>query len=194
MPKRESTQSIDFDEKIFDHLINCRDIDNLIIKGHLITEHLIDEFIENHSIARVNFNNHKIGYNLKIEIAKILGLFILNENLYQTLIQLNKLRNSIAHSLNFGDELLNSFFQIADPKSSVLNMYEKFIDLSETHDSDNISFVHFRFCVCIASLYGHISEFGNFNLKEIINIKTRKSRIENKKLKKSTFINKDKKS
>jgi len=181
MTTKKSKESILFDERTFDHLVNCRDIDNLIIKGHLIIEHLIDEFIDNHSLLKADFKKYKIGFNLKIEIAKTLGLFIVNEDLYSSLILLNKLRNSIAHNLSLDEGIFNNFIQAVDPNSTLLQLYKKFGEISLTDDSDNqysVSSNYFRFSLCIAHLYGRISEIGNFTLKELINIKIRKSRID----------------
>jgi hypothetical protein len=181
MTTKVSKESVLFDESIFDHLVNCRDIDNLIIKGHLIIEHLIDEFIDNHSILKADFKKYKIGFNLKIELAKVLGLFIVSEDLYSTLILLNKLRNSIAHNLSLNEGIFNNFIRVVDSNSSLSKLYKEFGELTLINDSGNpykISSNHFRFSLCIAHLYGRISEISNFTLKEFINIKTKKSRID----------------
>ncbi|OGU54014.1 MAG: hypothetical protein A2V66_02945 [Ignavibacteria bacterium RBG_13_36_8] len=188
MTTNKSKESVLFDESTFDHLINCRDIDNLIIKGHLIIEHKIDEFIDNHSIIKTNFQNHKIGFNLKIDIAKVLGLFILSEDLFSALILLNKLRNSIAHNLKPDEELFNNFIQVVDSDSSLIKLYKEFGDVTLTNDSGEqykVSSNHFRFSLCIANLYGRISEISNFTLKELITLKTRKFRIEKERNRKS---------
>nr|WP_295706222.1 hypothetical protein [uncultured Lacinutrix sp.] len=116
-------------DNFLSHLFDCRDIDNLIIKGHILTEHALHFFIEMSAIEKVDFKKIKFTYSNKIEIAKLFGLFKKHPKLYNELRQLNKLRNSIAHRLKYDEKLLSEFLKGFDNyktlfKSQKLNQLE----------------------------------------------------------------------
>jgi hypothetical protein len=106
--KTEKKENVMVD-KFLVHLLDCNDTDNLIIKGHILTEHALHFFIEMNSIEKLNFKKIKFTYSNKIEIAKILGLYKENPELYNELKLLNRLRNSIAHNLKYDQKTLNDF-------------------------------------------------------------------------------------
>lgn len=95
-----------------DHLLDCKDMDNLILKGHLMTERALQYYINENAKKKVNFKKVRFTYSNKMEIAKLLGLFENgNSQLYGLLILLNKLRNSIAHSVEYDSNILKKFFE-----------------------------------------------------------------------------------
>ena len=106
--KKEKNPLID---KFLSHLFDCRDTDNLIIKGHILTEHALHFYIEMKAVEKVDFKKVKFTYSNKIEIAKLFGLFKNDPQLYNELKQLNKLRNSIAHRLKHDDKILTEFLK-----------------------------------------------------------------------------------
>ena len=53
-------------DKFLVHLLDCNDTDNLIIKGHILTEHALHFFIEMNSVEKVNFKKIKFTYSNKI--------------------------------------------------------------------------------------------------------------------------------
>jgi hypothetical protein len=93
------------------HLANCRDIDNLIIKGHILTEHFLNKYIESMAIERV-VNMTRFSYHHKLEIAQMLGMFKKNKNLKTDLQLLNQLRNSIAHTLEYDKIKFKTFINL----------------------------------------------------------------------------------
>lgn len=94
------------------HLLDCKDMDNLILKGHLMTERALQYYINVKAIKKVNFKKVRFTYLNKLEVAKLLGLFENEEtNLYTLLKLLNGLRNSIAHNVGFDAEILKKFFK-----------------------------------------------------------------------------------
>lgn len=98
-------------EKFLIHLYDCRDTDNLIIKGHILTEYAMNFFIEMSSVEKIDLKEIRFTYSNKIDIVRILGLFKKNEFLYNELKLLNKLRNSIAHRLKYDEKVLSDFLK-----------------------------------------------------------------------------------
>jgi hypothetical protein len=102
-------------DKFLFHMFDIKDVDYLILKGHILTEHSLHFFIEMTSVEKINFEKVKFSYSNKIEIAKTLGLFINNKKLYSELKLLNKLRNSIAHKLKYDEKLFADFIKGFEP-------------------------------------------------------------------------------
>jgi len=98
-------------DKFLNHLYDCRDTDNLIIKGHILTEYAMNFYIEMSSAEKIDLKETRFTYSNKIDIVRILGLFKRNNNLCQELKLLNKLRNSIAHKLKYDEKILAEFLK-----------------------------------------------------------------------------------
>lgn len=98
-------------ESFLPHLMNCRDTDNLIIKGHILTEHALNFYINMLSEEKINFDKINFTYANKVQIAKILGLYKKFPDLLEELTLLNKLRNSLAHRLKYDEKVLENFLQ-----------------------------------------------------------------------------------
>lgn len=96
------------------HLVKCKTIDILIIKGHLVIEHSINEFINKNALIDNNISKSRFSFYDKIEISKLFGLFSWNDKLENQLKSFNKLRNSLAHSLNYNSDLLDDFINSID--------------------------------------------------------------------------------
>ena len=107
-----STQKeIDTIASFFSHLTNCRDVDNVIIKGHILTEYAMQIYIDKKAIEKINFKKVYTTYANKIEMSRLLGLFKENSELNTTLKHLNKLRNSLAHNLKYDENDLLKFLK-----------------------------------------------------------------------------------
>lgn len=105
-------------ESFLPHLIKCKDTDNLIIKGHILTEHALNFYIEMLSVEKINISKTKFTYANKVEISKILGLFKKYPELLEELTLLNKLRNSLAHRLRYDENTLTSFLKGFEKRKS----------------------------------------------------------------------------
>lgn len=105
------TQNNPLFDKFLKHLFDCRDTDNLIIKGHILTEYAMNFYIEMSSVEKIDLKETRFTYSNKIDIVKILGLFKRDPFLYNELKLLNKLRNSIAHKLKFDEKILTEFLK-----------------------------------------------------------------------------------
>jgi len=120
-------------DKFFFHMFGIKDLDYLILKGHILTEHSLHFFIEKTSVEKINFEKIKFSYSNKVEIAKTLGLFKSNPKLYAELKLLNKLRNSIAHKLKYDEKLFADFIKGFDPYKDYFES-ENFKNLNISED------------------------------------------------------------
>lgn len=98
-------------DKFLKHLFDCRDTDNVIIKGHILTEYAMNFYIEMSSAEKIDLKNTRFTYSNKIDIGRIVGLFKEDPFLYNELTLLNKLRNSIAHKLKYDEKILAEFLK-----------------------------------------------------------------------------------
>lgn len=133
-PKDSSKENVLVD-KFLVHLLDCNDTDNLILKGHLLTEHALHFYIEMNSVEKLNFKKVKFTFSNKIEIAKILGLYKVRPELYTELKLLNRLRNSIAHNLKYDEKTLNEFLKGFDKYKGFFES-EKFKRLHSNSDDE----------------------------------------------------------
>lgn len=108
-------------DEFLNHLYDCRDTDNLIIKGHILTEYAMNYFIEMSSKEKIDLKEIRFTYSNKIDIVRILGLFKENTFLYNELKLLNKLRNSIAYKLKYDDKILADFLKGFEKHKSFFN-------------------------------------------------------------------------
>jgi len=157
---KQDNSAFEIDTTIInEHLIDCKDIDNLIIKGHLIIEHCINEFIIKQSIAKIDIRKLNFSFLDKVEISRILGLFEINSGLYKNMVLLNTLRNSIAHNLKFNKKILNEFLVSTDLKSLEIDKQLKNHDLfvkNENKEVYKVDLEYMKFMICISSLYAKI--------------------------------------
>jgi len=114
------TQNNALFDKFLKHLFDCRDTDNLIIKGHILTEYALNFYIEMSSVEKIDLKETRFTYSNKIDIARILGLFKKDIFLYNELKLLNKLRNSIAHKLKYDEKILAEFLKGFDKHKNTL--------------------------------------------------------------------------
>lgn len=96
---------------IIKHLGTCRDFDNLILKGHLLIEHLLNEYILSESKEKIDLKKMNFTFYQKLNICKILGLFSLNKTIYKSIERLNSLRNSVTHRLEYDKDILSKFIE-----------------------------------------------------------------------------------
>ena len=77
----------------------------IIIKAHLFVEYALNKFIEANNKCETEFEKMNFTFSHKINICKILGLFEKNSDLEDYIIDLNKLRNQVAHKHLFDEKL-----------------------------------------------------------------------------------------
>ena len=112
MEKFRSMTMREFDDFLYNELNDITNIDLIILRGHIITETLLNLYLE--SISQVDnsdFSKENFSFEKKVKIAKHFGhLGSKDDNLINELFLLNKLRNSIAHTLTINKTYLYEFF------------------------------------------------------------------------------------
>lgn len=102
-------QSIDplFEWAVWGHLQSKTDLELILLKGHLILEMTIETYLKRHNIKDVeNFSFHK----KIIELDKCISHeFPKKKIIIDSLFQINKLRNKLAHEFEF--EINDSTFK-----------------------------------------------------------------------------------
>ena len=119
------------------YLINCRDTDNLIIKGHILTEHALNFYINMKSVDKIDIEKMKFTYANKIQIAKILGLFKIFPQLLEELTLLNKLRNSLAHRLKYNEKVLTDFLKGFEKRRSGFSFKSQNLEIGKKTELKN---------------------------------------------------------
>ena len=100
-----------FNEFTIKELAGITDIQLLILKGHIIVEYTLNCYLESISKSEdPDFFTETFSFANKVKIAKHFGQLGDDENLIKELTLLNKLRNDIAHSLNYNKKHLDELF------------------------------------------------------------------------------------
>lgn len=165
--KKQKTSRIDL---YVDHLLDCKDTDNLILKGHILTEIALQHYINEYAKEKVNFKKIQFTFSNKLEIAKILGLFQNgNAQLYRLLKLLNALRNSIAHNVEYDLKILNNFFAEsyiqsikANNNVEIMNPQDKIEYILSNTDKATIDGAHFRLILNISIMCSKIYKISGF--------------------------------
>lgn len=73
----------------------------IILKGHLLVEYLLDRIIREKCRApgRILNDSHSYTFSVKLQILYAMGL--LPEHLHRNIRRINRLRNKLAHELDF---------------------------------------------------------------------------------------------
>jgi hypothetical protein len=92
------------------HLDNETHVTSLILKGHLVVEHtmnlvieLLDDSVKKYDLERAKFSD-------KMKLCGYLGLFNGNRTTHDQINLLNKLRNGIAHRLEYDPVEIEQLF------------------------------------------------------------------------------------
>lgn len=77
----------------------------IVIKAHLFIEYMLNIYIQFKNKSEIDFDKMNFTFNHKINISKILGLFLGDDELENYVTNLNKLRNQIAHRHTYDNDL-----------------------------------------------------------------------------------------
>lgn len=101
-----------FSEFANKELSKIDDIQLLILKGHIVIEYALNCYLEAISKSdHSDFFKENFSFSEKIKIAKHFGqLGSRDSNLIKELLILNKVRNDIAHRLEYSNDHLNELF------------------------------------------------------------------------------------
>lgn len=83
-----------------------------ILKGHLVIEHAITQYIRCFSRVFVGENAIKFSFSQKMEIAYLMGFGANDPVLLPTIERINKIRNQVAHSFAIDRDLLDEALRL----------------------------------------------------------------------------------
>ncbi len=95
-------------EKLF---FGLDETEMIVIKSHLFTEYMLDKYISKLNKSDSEIDKFNFTFYHKINISKILGLFENDKELDEFIINLNKLRNQIAHKMNYDNFLYDKIVE-----------------------------------------------------------------------------------
>lgn len=105
--KNNKVPDEDFGRFIYEKINVITDIQLLILKGHVLIEYSLNKFIKDCSEIDDKELDEFTFYK-KIKLAKMLGLFwkLKKDNLEKKVLDINRLRNQIAHDLSYDKKLI----------------------------------------------------------------------------------------
>ncbi len=108
----------EYQKFVSDNLVGINNIELLILKGHIMVEYSMNLYLESISKAEgSDFFRENFTFSNKLAVIKHFGIIgSRDDNLYQEIFLLNKLRNDIAHSLKYNEQHLQSFFDNVSKK------------------------------------------------------------------------------
>ncbi len=106
MKTREISDN-EYKEILIKELDGINDLELLILKGHILIEFSLNKFINDLNDGGVDVDKTNLSFYSKICVAELLGLFKLKDHLKESIVDINKIRNQIAHKLSFDQKLLN---------------------------------------------------------------------------------------
>ena len=109
-------ESLEFHSKHFNHLST---IESLIIRGHILIEHDLNEAIKKCVLYKEKYKADKFSFSQKIAIGSMLGI---TQYIEQEVQLINKLRNQIAHSLTYEKDLLKILFSKVDKMDKLFHL------------------------------------------------------------------------
>lgn len=121
-----SEMSLDeFNKFAYNELKDIENIELIILKGHIMIEYLLNCYLESLiQVKNCEFSKENFSFSQKIKIVKYYGQLGSNEdNIIYGLELLNKLRNSIAHTLKYDESYLKEFLRESELKNSRITNY-----------------------------------------------------------------------
>lgn len=131
-------------------LLDCKDIDLMIIRGHILIEFLLNHFIEK---SNPQLRNSLKGFYFthKLKIFEIYcGKEKLKTNTATQIRLVNKLRNEIAHTMEYDSKTMDQ----------LLALYSEDLDVDEhTHSGTKEERLVYAISVIMGRLFANINVF-----------------------------------
>jgi hypothetical protein len=94
----------------FEFIVRVRVHDDesaIILKGHLLVEYLLDKIIEQKCKAPNKILDDSRTYSFSVKLQLVYSMGLLPDYLYENIVRINRLRNKLAHNLDFELDLNN---------------------------------------------------------------------------------------
>lgn len=118
--QQELLEIEEFTRLIRSNIIEITEIELLILKGHILVEYTLNNFIKKVAFNGHSFKETKFTFSQKMHFVETLSA--ITSNTIRLIEIFNKLRNQIAHKLKYDEETLKLFldtsasFEIYDKK------------------------------------------------------------------------------
>lgn len=87
-------------------------IEYAILKGHLIVEHALVQFLRVYSAVHTEPQDIRLSFAQKLEVAVLLGFGMRDPVLLPTVEALNRVRNQVAHSFGLDKAVLDEMLRV----------------------------------------------------------------------------------
>jgi hypothetical protein len=112
MIKKPFVDTDEFSDLISGQLKGIKNIELLILKGHVLVEYALNKYIDAFSHTDISIEDSRFSFAQKLDVCRILGLIKNStDHLNEQLVALNKIRNQIAHTLTFDHKTLEQIFK-----------------------------------------------------------------------------------
>ncbi|MCH4824548.1 hypothetical protein ML462_15350 [Gramella lutea] len=102
----------DFESILRTELEGINDLELMILKGHILIEYSLNKFIDDINEGNLDIDKTNFNFSSKIRIAEFLGLFKKKDHLKESIDDINKLRNQIAHQLKYDEKLMQKIIAL----------------------------------------------------------------------------------
>lgn len=110
--KTKDIQDQNFEIILRGELDGIKDLELMILKGHILVEYSLNKFIDDTNEGILQIDDTMFNFSSKVRIAEFLGLFKKKDHLKESINILNKIRNQIAHQLEYDERLLQSLIKL----------------------------------------------------------------------------------
>uniref|UniRef100_UPI004047FF57 hypothetical protein n=1 Tax=Aliarcobacter sp. TaxID=2321116 RepID=UPI004047FF57 len=151
----------DLQDKFLNELKHVDDTAQIILKGHLVIEDLMNESIKNFVFHAENIEEAKLQFHQKILLCKSMSTSNNKHNMWNLLKHINNVRNSLSHSLD------------KDRRNKVIKALQSNYDQEFDKETRSIKGLSDEAGLCIASIVGVLGFLHSFSneikrFKEII--------------------------
>ena len=140
----------DLQDKFLNELKHVDDVAQIILKGHLVIEDLMNISIEKFVYHSEDIEDARLQFHQKIMICKSISLSNSKHNMWNLLKQINNVRNSLSHSLD------NS------RRTKAINSLQAVYDQEFDKETRKINGMSDEAGLCIASILGTLGFLHSF--------------------------------
>jgi len=131
------------------HMPQSDNLDLIVLKGHLLIEHCINQFIRHYFQDDSFFQERSFTFMVKFNIVRAL-VHPFNADVYNFVEKINELRNKIAHNLDYPG--------LTDKVDYLINHFGKDAH-NAIDDSTRHEYLKYVFVFTCGSLAGALQEF-----------------------------------
>ena len=145
---------VEIQNKFIDEIKYVDDTAQIVLKGHLVAEDLMNKAIESFVLHGEYIDNVKLQFHQKIEFCKAISVSESKNNMWNMLKHINVVRNALSHSLD------------AERRSKAIQSLRTIYDQEFPSNSRNIKGISEDAALCMAAISGVLGYLHAF-LEEV---------------------------